>query len=71
MGVKIEPRSIKNGIGKTMEKGERPVAKKSQQEAATTLDTTGPGPWVGGRRRCKPLLRGSKAEGLKRREDEN
>ena len=47
------------------------MAKKSQQEAATTLDTTGPGPWVGGRRRCKPLLRGSKAEGLKRRGDEN
>ena len=47
------------------------MTKKSQQEAATTLDTTGPGPWVGSGGRCKPLLRGSKAEGLERRGDEN
>ena len=72
LGGKIEPRSIKNGIDKNNgKKKSARMAKKSQQEAATTLDTTGPGPWGGGRGRCAPLPRGSKTEGLKRRGNEN
>ena len=47
------------------------MAKKSQQEAPTTLDTRGPGPRGGGRGRGKPLPRGLKPEGLKRRGVEN
>ena len=57
----------KNNDNKTSAK----MTKKSQQEAATILDTTGPAPWGGGGGRGKPLPRGLKAEGLKRRGGEN
>ena len=41
------------------------VAKKSQQDVPTTRDTSGLGPWGGGRGRGKPVPRGLKPEGLK------
>ena len=65
LGRKIEPRSIKNGIEKTMKKRRAPrwqISRNKKPQLPAAEGVWGPGEWRG-----KPLPRGLKPEGLKRR----